>query len=495
MHPITAAGTLPAAWARGWGAAPERPALAGPDRRRWSAGELEDRTARAARRLLATGAVPGDRVVLRGPSSLDLVVAHLGVLRAGLVSVPLNPSVPASEAARLLALARPRVAMVVAGAGDLGEALGDAAVLPLADEGGRAPDRSVGAAGAAADRPLDAARPEDPALLLFTSGTTGEPKGVVLSHANLLAGAAAVVDAWAWTPEDRLVLALPLFHLHGLGLGVHGTLLAGASATIRHGFDPDDLATTIPTERATLFFGVPTMYRRLARAGRAAVLAPLRLAVSGSAPLPSDLFEAVEAASGHRLLERYGLTETVMVASNPLVGERRSGTVGRPLPGVQVRLAPGSDEILVRGPSVFRGYLDRPDATAEAFVDGWFRTGDLGAFDPDGYLRIVGRAKELIISGGSNVHPREVEDALRAHPGVVDVAVIGVPDDDWGEAVVAVVEAPDVAAADRRALADALAARAATTLAPAKRPKRITVVDALPRNALGKITKAALVDP
>ena len=261
----------------------------------------------------------------------------------------------------------------------------------------------------------------------------------MLSHANLLASAESLRLAWRWSPDDRLVLALPLFHMHGLGVGLHGTLHAGASARAR-------CRTSIRTRwrarslrcEATLFFGVPTMYHRIVAAGNAGVLRELRLCVSGSAALPADLHAAFERACGQRILERYGMTETAMLVSNPVDGERRPGTVGLPLPGVEVRLAGDPAQIEVRGPNVFAGYWQRPDANAEAFTaDGWFRTGDLGELDAAGYLRITGRAKELIISGGYNVYPREVEDALRAHPAIADAAVVGTPSPEWGEVVTA----------------------------------------------------------
>jgi malonyl-CoA/methylmalonyl-CoA synthetase len=337
---------------------------------------------------------------------------------------------------------------------------------------------------------LDAVAPEAPALIGYTSGTTGRPKGAVLSHANLLASAESLRRAWRWTARDRLILALPLFHMHGLGVGLHGTLHAGASAVLLPRFDVDAVLDAAERHAATLFFGVPTLYHRLAAAPGAAALARLRLCVSGSAPLPAALHDAFAAATGQRILERYGMTETVMLVSNPVEGERRPGTVGLPLPGVEVRLvdgAPGAIE--VRGPNVFAGYWERPDADAEAFsADGWFRTGDLGELDAAGYLRIVGRAVELVISGGYNVYPREVEDALRAHPGIDDAAVVGTPSDEWGERVTAYVTGrgvPDLATL-RRFLAD--------RLAPYKQPRLLHVVEALPRNVLGKVQKHRLRD-
>jgi malonyl-CoA/methylmalonyl-CoA synthetase len=334
---------------------------------------------------------------------------------------------------------------------------------------------------------LDQAGPADDALICYTSGTTGVPKGAVLSHGNLLAGAEAVRLAWRWDEADRLVLALPLFHVHGLCIGLHGTLLAGASAVLVPRFEAGAVLDAATDHDATLFFGVPTMYARLAASPRAAELGRLRLCVSGSAPLAAALFERLAELSGQRVLERYGLTETLMNASNPYEGERRPGTVGLPLPGVLLRLA-SDGEVLVRGPSVFTGYWRDPDATAAAFdPDGWFRTGDLARFDERGYLRIEGRSKELVISGGYNVHPREVEEVLLTHPGVAEAAVTGTPSEEWGEVVTAWVVADGPPPAP-----DELIAFAAERLAPYKRPRLVHYLDALPRNALGKVQRHKL---
>ncbi len=480
-------GCLTARWAASWAADPGRPLLFD-DHGGWiTAGELDGRTRAAAARLGAWGLVTGDRLLLSAQTSAELVVVYVAALRLGLVVVPVNPAYREGEVAHVVGDARPAAAVVddrqragwvSASAGAAVPVLG----LDLAGRGGPAPGERSSTADEGA---LDASAPDDPALMLYTSGTTGRPKGAPLSHRNLLASAEAVALAWRWTPEDRLVLALPLFHLHGLGVGLHGTLTAGASAVLRPGFQAADVLDAVARHRASLFFGVPTMYRLLADGGRLAELGALRLCVSGSAPLPVELHDAVQQGSGHRVLERYGMTETVMNVSNPYDGERRAGTVGFPLPGVALRLDEGTDEILLQGPNVFAGYWERPDATAEAFTDGWFRTGDVGAVDADGYVAIVGRRKELIISGGFNVYPREVEDVLRAHPGVVDAAVVGRPDPRWGEAVVAFVEG--------EVDGEALVAFARDRLAPYKCPKRVHLVGALPRNALGKVVKAELV--
>jgi malonyl-CoA/methylmalonyl-CoA synthetase len=288
------------------------------------------------------------------------------------------------------------------------------------------------------------------------------------------------------------VHALPLFHMHGLGVALHGTLQAGASAHLLPRFEPDAVIDAVVREQATLFFGVPTMLHRLADHPRAADLRRLRLLVSGSAALAADLHARIAARTGQVCLERYGMTETGMLVSNPVDGARVPGTVGFPLPGVELRLAAGSasaagGEIEVRGPNVFAGYRDRPDANAEAFTrDGWFRTGDLGEIDGEGRLRIVGRAKELVISGGFNVHPREVEEALLAHPEVREAAVVGTPSAEWGEVVTAYL------VTDRELGLPELRAHLAERLAAFKHPRIVHRVDALPRNALGKVQRHRL---
>lgn len=487
MHPegldLLAAGSLPAAWAAHWRADPERPVLRDPSGVWCTRGELDRRSAAVAGRLLGTGARPGDRMLLSGPSSVDLVATHVAALRAGLVVVPVNAAATPRELAHVVREVTPALAVVAAP--EIARALRDAAPgMPVVASAADLPDAPVPAV-------LDASAPSDPALIGFTSGTTGAPKGAVLSHGNLLASAEALRLAWRWTDHDRLVLCLPLFHMHGLGVGVHGTLLAGASAVLHDGFDVDRVLATVADESlgCTLFFGVPTMYARFAAADDPSALRRLRLCVSGSAPLPAELHERIGTRTGQRVLERYGMTETVMLVSNPYDGERRAGTVGLPLPGVELRLGE-RDEIEVRGPNVFAGYWNRPDATAESFrPGGWFRTGDVGALDPDGYVRIVGRTKELIISGGFNVYPREVEDVLRGCPGVLDAAVVGTPSPEWGEIVTAYLEA------DAGLDTAAVLAAAARELAPYKRPRIVHVVPALPRNSLGKVVRRELTPP
>ena len=414
-------------------------------------------------------------------SSLGLVIAHVAALRSGIVVVPANTAYRERELAHIVGDARPKAALVDSDdrmrsvrAATRGE------VVVVGPEVGL-PDRGA--------ELLDAAVPDDPALIGYTSGTTGSPKGAVLSHANLLVGSESVRLAWRWTAADRLVLALPLFHVHGLCVGLHGTLLAGASAVLLPRFEVDAVLDAAPEHDASMFFGVPTMYHRLARSARVGELARLRLCVSGSAPLPAELYQALAERGGQQVLERYGMTETLMLVSNPCDGERRPGSVGFALPGVELRLSDGTEgEIQVRGPNVFAGYWERPQATAESFTDGWFRTGDLASVDPDGYVRILGRSKELIISGGLNVYPREVEEVLLAHPDVAEVAVVGTPSDEWGEVVTAF-----VVPAGAHHSADPLLAFAAEQLAPFKRPRVVHFVDSLPRNPLGKVLRHELV--
>jgi malonyl-CoA/methylmalonyl-CoA synthetase len=471
--------SLPGSWTRRWAEDGGRRVL-WTDEDGWtSAQELEERTRLTAGRLAAAGLRPGDRLVLSAGVSLHLVVAYVAALRLGLVVVPVNGAYGEREVRGIVADCRPRAAV-----------FDDAVRARWVQDAAPDPVVVVGPEVALPDGPeflLDGVGPSDPGLLVYTSGTTGAPKGALLTHGNLLASAEAVRLAWRWSPEDRLVLTLPLFHMHGLGVGLHGTLTAGASAVLRPRFVVDDLLDSAAAHDASLWFGVPTMYGRVAASSRLPELRRFRLCVSGSAPLSPELFSTVAEQGGQRILERYGMTETVMNVSNPYDGERRPGTVGFPLPGVELRLAERTDEILLRGPNVMAGYWERPDATAESFTeDGWFRSGDVGAFDADGYLRIVGRSKELIISGGYNVYPREVEDVLRSHPGVADAAVVGVPDATWGERVTAFVEAQGVSE-------EALLALSAEQLAPYKRPKQVLFVDALPRNALGKVVKAQLV--
>lgn len=478
---LTSSRSLPAAWHKAWAADPSSQILFDHDRGWVTAGQLEELSRGIAGRLQAAGLMAGDRVLVSAETSLDLVIAHVAALRSGLVVVPANTAYRGREVAHIVKDARPRAAIVDSDerAGWIRSAAGPHTLVigPEAE----LPDGEP--------QVLDAAEPDDAALIGYTSGTTGSPKGAVLSHGNLLAGSESVALAWRWTNADRLVLALPLFHAHGLCVGLHGTLLAGASAVLLPRFDPGAVLDAVRDHGATMFFGVPTMYHRIAQSPRIGELARLRLCVSGSAPLPAELHRSLAERADQQVLERYGMTETLMLVSNPYDGERRPGSVGLPLPGVELRFSGENEgEIQVRGPSVFEGYWERPQATAESLIDGWFCTGDVGACDADGYVRILGRSKELIISGGFNVYPREVEEVLLDHPNVAEVAVVGTPSDEWGEVVTAFV-VPAGAARD----AEPLLAFAEDQLAAFKRPRLVHFVDSLPRNALGKVMKGELM--
>ena len=479
-------GTLVHAFLRRWAGAPDDPLWLDPtDGQWWSNARFEEATRRAAGGLLGAGLEPGDRVLWSTAASIEALVANVACLRAGLVVVPVNVAYSEPEVASVMACTDPRGAIVDdeeratwvrrSAAGPI-VVTGPAVDLPQVAD-------AVG--------PIDQARPDDPAMIGMTSGTTGVPKGAVLRQRHLLAGTEALRWAWRWTPEDRLVHCLPLFHSHGLCVGAYGTMVAGASAVILGRFDPGEVGDTARRQRASLFFGVPTMYHRLVGSGAASGLRGLRLCVSGSAPLPAVLHAEASAALGAPVLERYGMTETMMLTSNPYDGDRRAGTVGFPLPGVEV-CRDDHEEVLVRGPNVFDGYLGQPVASAAAFVEAedggppWFRTGDLGVVR-DGSLVIRGRSKELIISGGYNIHPGEVEEALARCPGVAEVAVTGTPSDEWGEVVTAWVVADG-----RPPTLDELCGFASGRLAPYKRPRLLRVVDRLPRNAMGKLVRSRL---
>jgi malonyl-CoA/methylmalonyl-CoA synthetase len=461
--------TLTATWARGWLGRPDAAVLVdAADGRTLTGAGIEAATRELAGRLAAAGAGAGDRVLLSRAPSVETVLAYVAILRLGAVVVPANTAYTARELAHIVGDVRPVLALV-----------DDASRV----EGAAAYD-DLSALPAPLEPALDAAASDDLAMVAYTSGTTGAPKGAMLSHGNLLAGAQALVEAWAWTPGDRLVHTLPLFHMHGLGAGLNGSFTAGASVVLTR-FDPALVVEAVSTYGATMYFGVPTMYAKLADAGRLAGLRGLRLLVSGSAPLDPVLFDRIAAESGQPPVERYGMTETVMLTSNA-IDDRVPGCVGRALPGVTVRLG-DEGAVEVNGPNVFRGYWERPDATAAAFTDdGFFRTGDIGALDSEGRLHLVGRASELIITGGYNVYPREVEDVLREHASVADVAVVGLPDATWGETVAAFV----VPAGGYDA--EALAAHAAVGLAAYKVPRTWRALDELPRNAMGKVQRDVL---
>ena len=493
-----APGGLVALWTAAWAASPRTPVLlevsSGPDGGRWvTAGELDQRSGRAAGVLGAWigEAGPAGAVLWSPTRTAAAVVSHVAALRAGAVVVPCNPEATVRELRHLVGDVRPAVAL--AATAEQARTLVEAGVPVVADHDLRPaepPGRTGGSGGRgrhgggrAEGAPGPAAVPGS--LVGYTSGTTGAPKGAVLSPANLLANSRALAAAWRWTGEDRLVHALPLFHGHGLCAGLYTSLLVGGSVVLLPGFEVGAVVEAVGGQKASLFFGVPTMYHRIAGSGRSRELRSLRLAVSGSAPLAGDLQRQL-AADGLDVLERYGMTETLLTVSNPVEGERRAGTVGFPLPGMEARLDPESGELLVRGPQVFAGYLDRPEANAAAFADGWFRTGDHAVVE-DGYLRILGRSGDVVISGGFNVYPAEVEEVLLRHPAVAEVAVTGTPSEEWGEVVTAWV-VPARPGLD----AGTVVAFAAGQLAPYKRPRLVHLVEALPRNAMGKVSRSRL---
>ena len=442
--------------------------------------------ARAAAALRSQGVVKGDRVAVQVTKSPQALAVYGAAVAVGAVFLPLNTAYTPAEVDYFLGNASPRVFLCdpAKAAALTAVAARHGAMLLTLDGQGQGTFADAGR-----DDPLVPCDcgPDDLAAILYTSGTTGRSKGAMLTHSNLLSNAQVLADLWRFTPDDVLLHALPIFHTHGLFVASNVALLSGAGMIFLAGFDQEVVLRLLP--QATVMMGVPTFYTRLlddARFDRALV-AGMRLFVSGSAPLLAETHHGFEARTGHRILERYGMTETNMNTSNPYDGDRRAGTVGLPLPGVEVRIVADAGEvggIEVRGPNVFAGYWQMPDKTAEELKpDGWFITGDLGQVDGDGYISIVGRAKDLIITGGYNVYPKEVELLLDAVPGVVESAVIGLPHPDLGEAVFAVLVGGDAAAT---------LAVIAPDLARFKQPRAAVVVADLPRNTMGKVQKNLL---
>jgi malonyl-CoA/methylmalonyl-CoA synthetase len=444
--------------------------------------QLRNEAEQVAGGLHESGVKPGDRVGMYAASSLDWVIAYLGAQRAGACVVPMNPDYRSAEVEHIVTNADPS--------------------LVITDEERAATVKGLGRRVVNINKPPRGAPPpmpdltsESPAAILYTSGTTGRPKGAVLDHGGLLAQARGAIEMWRWSNADILVHALPLFHLHGLGMGLHGTLLSGGSATLIH-FSPQAVVTELTRRddlRGTMFFGVPAMYQRLLDwlEEHPTDLTHVRLFVSGSAPLPPALFERCERLLGQPPVERYGITEGGIVMTNPYEGPRQAGRVGIPFPGVEVRIG-DKDEVLLKGGQVFKGYWRNETATKEAFTpEGFFMTGDVGEIGQDGTLAIRGRLKELIISGGFNVYPREVEIVLESHPAVGEVAVAGVPSEAWGEEVTAYV----VPSKTQPLVAEELIAFARERLATYKCPRRVVVLESLPRNAMGKVERSRLTIP
>ncbi len=467
-----------------------------------------DRSARSfAAGLSSLGVAPGDRVACLVPSSLELVVALFGTYHLGATFVPINTRYRDQEVRHILEDCAPTLVIAAAGTPQL------PMLRRLAADGVDVRCIVVGASGedvswdsVVASEPVSGPphpQDEDLALLIYTSGTTGRSKGVELPFRAVVGNIHSLTSLWQWTPDDVLVLALPLFHVHGLCIGVHGTVIQGCSSVIIAKFEPGAVADAID-HGGTIFMGVPTMYALLANAmdedeSIAPKLSKARLLTSGSAALSVNHFERFQRETGHRILERYGMSETLLTLSNPHDGERRRGSVGRPVPGVEARVVnddfvdvqPGEvGQILVRGQSLFRGYWGQPEKTAESFHDGWFVTGDAAKIAEDGYISIVGRrSTDIIKSGGYKISAREIEEVIECCPGVAEVAVVGRAHEVWGEEIVAYVVRKNE---DEKTVRDRVSEACATSLSDYKKVRQVRFVDELPRNALGKIQKAKL---
>ncbi|MBV1918151.1 MAG: AMP-binding protein [Sphingomonadaceae bacterium] len=460
------------------------------DGKSWTYAEIERKAARLAAQLITLGVEPGERVLVQTDKSVETLILYFAAVRVGAIYLPLNTDYTEAELQYFAADAAPVLAVCRDQNVDLFERIGK----------GQLTVRTIAQLFASLTDAQAAPVPrggEDVAAILYTSGTTGKPKGAMLTHHNLVANGDTLIDLWQFTPEDRLIHALPIFHVHGLFVAVHCVVFSGASMVFLSKFE-SAVAVDLMAG-STVLMGVPTFYIRLLgdEAFTHEAAANMRLFISGSAPLSADIHRAFEGRCGHRVLERYGMTETGMLTSNPYGGERRAGYVGPPLPDVELRIAEfESGKVLeqgevgiveVRGPNIFKGYWQMPEKTAAEFrPDGFFITGDMGVIDSDGYVQLVGREKDLIISGGLNVYPAEVEVLLDDRKDVAEAAVIGVPHPDFGEAVVAVIQrsGPFNTDAVRKELRKDLAAF--------KVPKQIITLDALPRNTMGKIQKKLL---
>ena len=465
--------------------------------------DLERGTAMIANLLASLAIEPGARIAVQVEKSVEAMMLYLATLRAGYVFLPLNTAYQKAEIEYFVGNAEP--AVVVCSPANFGWVskiafqAGTQHVFTLGEErNGSLLER----AARQSDRQVPVARGEDDlAAILYTSGTTGRSKGAMLTHGNLLSNAEVLKTYWGWREGDVLIHALPIFHVHGLFVAIHGALLNGSKMIWLGRFDPKKVIERMPD--ATVFMGVPTLYVRMLAEARLNQVAArnMRLFISGSAPLLLETFNEWKERTGHTILERYGMSETIMLTSNPYDpkdGERRGGTVGFPLPGVGVRVRDEQGQevpageiggIQVKGPNVFKGYWRMPEKTQDVFTaDGWFRTGDVGKIDERGYVTIVGRSKDLIISGGYNVYPAEIEGYLNDMPGVAESAVVGVPHPDFGEVGVAIVIPRAGAQVDGEQLISTLKSQ----LANFKIPKRCFVVQELPRNTMGKVQKNLL---
>lgn len=479
----------------------QQPFLIGPEGEQLSYQALEERSAQLAQLFVSLGLQKGDRIAAQVAKSPMAILVYLASLRAGLIYLPLNTGYTESEMRYFIDDAEPRLLLC-----DPSQQSKMAALLAAANSSSALLTMDQLGAGSLAEAASDFSvefatvdcDDDDIAAILYTSGTTGQPKGAMLSHQNLAANALTLKAMWGWQSSDVLLHALPIFHVHGLFVACHCVLAAGASMIFLPSFDVAEVIEALP--KATVMMGVPTFYTRLLADAnfKRANCNNMRLFISGSAPLLASTHQAFFERTGQHILERYGMTETGMLVSNPLQGERRAGTVGFPLPEVMVRIVDSNNlsvsgeaigSIQVKGPNVFKGYWRKPEKTAQEFTaDGYFITGDQGFLSADGYIAIVGRAKDMVISGGFNVYPKEVELVLDKIDGVKESAVIGLPHVDFGEAVTAVVVLDYNDSVDEQAIR----AIAKQQLAAYKVPKKICVVDALPRNTMGKVQKNIL---
>ena len=464
--------------------------------------ELDQHASRYALALDALGVCPGDRVIAQVDKSLPSLFLYLACLKAGYIFVPLNTAYKSKELTHFIADAEPKLFVTSCDRYDevseLVMAANDCSAVILAGDPGR--DLLGLAAGHSSSSVVRSVKSDDVAVIIYTSGTTGRSKGAMVTHHNLVSNVKVLTSLWRFSEHDTLLHALPVFHVHGLFVANHCVLSVGASMLWLERFDVDAIIDLIP--EATVMMGVPTFYTRLLSNEKLTteLCRNVRLFISGSAPMLSETHELFEQRSGHRILERYGMSEAGMITSNPYDGERKVGTVGMPLPSVSVRIVDDFDistakgttgHIQIKGPNVFLGYRNMPERTQDEFTDdAWFRTGDLGVLDADNYLTIVGRSKDLIITGGYNVYPKEIELILDDEPGVLESAVFGVKHPDFGEAVFAVVVPSTKAELDPEGLIEALKIK----LASYKVPKIIRVVTQLPRNAMGKVQKSLLRD-
>jgi malonyl-CoA/methylmalonyl-CoA synthetase len=456
-------------------------------------GDIDARSDRVARLITSRGLARGDRLCFFMPNRVEFIDLFLACVKTGVIVVPINALYREREISHIVADSEPKAVVTTR---ELAPFVPSGAPIWNVDELAAAVRSGDGA------RMRTALDGDDPAAIVYTSGTTGRSKGAVLTHNNFAANTVNILACWRITSEDRYLAVLPLFHVHGLGNGVHAWLVSGCRMRLAERFEINRAGALFESFQPTLFFGVPTVYTRLLElpSDQARRIGErMRLFVSGSAPLPAHVLEAFREKFGHTILERYGMSETLMNISNPYEGERRAGSVGFPLPGVSVRILdaamqPVSEgevgEVYARGPNIFAGYWRRPDATAEAFIDGpdgkWFRTGDLAERSADGYITLRGRRIDLIISGGFNIYPREIEEALLEQPGVREAVVCGAPDERRGELPVAYVVADETF--DEKAAEDACR----KSLASFKVPRAFIRVDSLPRTALGKIQKHLL---